>query len=264
MTFKNKFLFSALLALFPAAGFPESLEPEKTYAVITGVLSWEDAASLESYPVENRKDAELHKTLLDAGVPADHMILLLDKQATRANILKAIEETGKKAGKGSLFIFYYAGHGLNEPGEGRFFANYDINTSSAALTGLSENDLFSAFENLRGKKLLLTADCCYSGFLGELAEKLGKKGVFAASATSASKSNTSTGNWTFSQTLLSALRGEPLADRNGDGLITLAELAQENSDAMRYAEKQMSGTYIPKKLKDFVLSGVSEKRGRAS
>jgi hypothetical protein len=59
--------------------------------------------------------------------------------------------------------------------------------------------------------------------------------------TSADDSNTSTGNWTFSQSLIDALTGNPLGDRDDDGAITFGELAAEVKYAMKHREQQQYG-----------------------
>ena len=52
------------------------LVPAKTYALIVGVLDWEQK-TLATYPKENRQDVALHKQLLAFGVPDANMMLLL-------------------------------------------------------------------------------------------------------------------------------------------------------------------------------------------
>jgi hypothetical protein len=88
---------------------------------------------------------------------------------------------------------------------------------------------------------LLLADCCHSGGLAQVAEALHKAGFEAASLTSADRSNVSTGNWTFTQTVLDALHGDALLDENGDGGITLEETAREVARAMQFRESQRNG-----------------------
>ncbi len=56
-----------------------------------------------------------------------------------------------------------------------------------------------------------------------IVDKLAGRNVASFSLTSAATANTSTGNWTFTQSLLDGLSGSPLIDTNGDGLITLGE-----------------------------------------
>ncbi|MFH0798713.1 MAG: caspase family protein, partial [Pseudomonadota bacterium] len=239
------------------------LVPSNTYAVITGVLGWQDS-SLTSYGTENRKDAELARTLRGLGVPESNIAVLLDRQATREAILRTIERVAKEATPDSLFIFYYAGHGMNRAGKGIFFANYDIDTKNAEHTGLSSQDIFEAIKrNFKGKIVLLMADCCYSGMLQAVAENLTKAGIQSSAITSAARSNASTSNWTFSQTVIESFKGSPLADRKGDGGVTLDDMAQEVRDAMKFREKQMSGRYIPPSLETFVIADAQKKKAAA-
>src|SRR5262249_52970500 len=123
------------------------------------------------------------------------------------------------------------------------FMNYDVKPGRPKQTGLLVSDLTELIrDNFRGKRVLFLADCCYSGGLAKAAEELGKDGFAAASVTSAGATVTSTVNWTFTQTVIDALTGEPLTDRDGDGTVTLGELAAEVRDAMRYLERQNSGS----------------------
>lgn len=84
-------------------------------------------------------------------------------------------------------------------------------------------------------------DFCYSGALKLAAEKISKSGKRAAYLTSSSASNESTGNWTFSQTVIDCFSGYGLCDVNSNGKITLEEMSAEVSSAMINREKQLPG-----------------------
>jgi hypothetical protein len=86
---------------------------------------------------------------------------------------------------------------------------------------------------------LLTADTCYSGSLSAQTQRLGRR-VSYASLTSTSATQLSTENWTFTEMLLEGLRGKSFADINGDGEVTLAELAEDIKEDMAFAENQRS------------------------
>ncbi len=219
----------------------ENFDPSKAYAVIAGVLEFQDP-SFSGWSKEKRKDQELHDTLLEMGVPAGNMSLLLDQHATRANIEKSVAEVAAKAGKDSTFIFYYAGHGMKQPGGKTYFANYDVAGKDISGTGLAVDKVGELIKaSFKGKRVLLWADCCYSGALASVAEALGKAGIAAASVTSADESNTSTNNWTFTMTVIHTLMGQGQADRNHDGKVTLAEMNVEVADSMKYRDSQKSG-----------------------
>jgi len=64
--------------------------------------------------------------------------------------------------------------------------------------------------------------------------------VSYAALTSSSASRESTGNWTFTEMLLAGFKGKSFADINGDGEITLSELAEDIKEDMAFAEGQRS------------------------
>jgi len=213
----------------PAAA---GLEPEKTYAVIVGVLEWADKG-IGGFGKENRKDQELYDTLVRIGMPTNNMILLLDDRATLGGICTALSNVLGRTTPDSTFIFYYAGHG----GSG-VFLNYDC--ASTGNFNVSEITV-AAKKQFKGRNVLLMADCCFSGGLGTVAANLAAAGFKAASLTSADPSVPSSGNWTFTQTILDALNGNVLFDEDHDGFVTLGEAAAEVAAEMKFREYQPSG-----------------------
>ncbi len=221
-----------------------------TFAVVAGVLAFE-SPSLAPFSSRMRKDRELHERLVERGVPPDHMRLLLDQAVTAATVREALTQIARRADAGSTLLFYYAGHGMRD-GEGKpFFAAYDTGDDLGS-TGISLEEVATLLKtNFRGSRVLLMADCCYSGSLRNVAQALSEAGLQAVSLTSADASNVSTANWTFTQSVIDALRGDPLLDRNRDGTITLGEVDQEVADAMKYRERQRHGFFahgVPAKV----------------
>lgn len=237
----------------PAAG---ALDPANTYAVIVGVLKWEDQ-SLQPYSPEKRKDRELHETLRKRGVPAENMTLLLDDQATLANMRQALATITRRTRPESTFIFYYAGHGWRSSKRGTEFANYDYHSGQADRPGFAVSEITDALkQHFKGRRVLLFADCCYSGGLQEVAQALAQAKFQSAALTSVDARHCSTGNWTFTKTLVAGLAGEPILDADGDGAITLAELAREVALAMQYRERQRYGYAVEGLAPDFRLALV--------
>lgn len=228
----------ALLVVAPLRA--EEWEPGKTHAVMVGVLEWKNG--LGGFSKKHRKDQELRDLLVNRGVPEKNISLLLDKEATLPNIRAAIDATMQRAGKGSTLIVYYAGHGM-PCGTGNYcFANYEIDTRKAGVTGWNLKDLGETLaKGFKGNRVILWADCCYSGGLEVVVERLAKEKIDAVNLTSASSANASTSNWTFTQSIIDGLRGEPLVDGNSDGTITLGEMAAEVCEAMQHMEGQKHG-----------------------
>jgi hypothetical protein len=91
-------------------------------------------------------------------------------------------------------------------------------------------------------------------------DALAERRIAAISLTSAGTQNVSTRNWTFTQSIIDALRGEPLADANADGQITLIELRTEVAEAMKHREGQAHGYKASSMPEDFVFAKAAGHR----
>ena len=248
-----------LLILAQAEAPAQALDPARIHAVIVGVLEWQ--GDLTPYPKRHRKDQELRDLLVSRGTPSENITLLLDKDATLANVRAAVSRTAGSAPPGSTLVVYYAGHGMPSGASDFCFANYELDTGRMGETGWSLRELGETLaREFKGERVLLWADCCYSGGLELVVERLAEAGVAAADLTSASRANSSTDNWTFTQTLIDGLGGEPLLDADGDGRITLGELSVEVREAMKHLEGQRSGFHANGIGEDFVLARAAGPR----
>jgi len=245
-TFGRMAVFLSALLLGSASIHAAEWNFANTRGVVVGVLKWKDKG-LSPFSDKLRKDKELHSLLIKRGVKAAALSLLIDSQATKANIEKAIRDAVQGADANAVFYFYYAGHGV-KGGSEAYVANYDIQTSNNAATGLSIKRIAQLIaENFRGNTVIFTGDFCYSGAFQDALKIItakGKQGFVLASSTA---SNASTGNWTFTQTWIECLSGSAYCDRNGDGSITLTETNGEIGEAMKYRERQRNG---------FVTTGI--------
>jgi hypothetical protein len=230
------------------------LDFANTYAVIVGVLRWPDN-HLAPFPTAGRKDQELYDLLRKRGVPAQNMELLLDRKATLANIRESLRAVAARAKPGSTLIFYYAGHGWRRQDGATEFANYDYDRGGRRRFAVAEiGDVVS--KHFKGARVLLFADCCYSGGLEDVARRLGRAKIPAAALTSADPLSGSTNNWTFTQTLIEGFAGNPLVDADGDAVITLGELAAEVALAMEFRERQKYGYAAAGITSDFRLAAT--------
>jgi len=229
----------------------QSFKPKNTFVLITGVLKWQDSKNLSPFSNVHRKDEELKSQLIKLGVPPSNILMLLDEKATLKAIQAQAKNLSARCNDSSTFIFYYAGHGIKQD-DGFYFANYDIKVNNCTQTGLNLSWLSNRLLQVnKSKNFMFWADCCYSGGLLEQAKIISEKGRNALVFSSATASNTSTGNWTFTQTLIDCLSGNTLYDADHDGKLTDTDISHELRDAMKYREHQKHGFFSS--MKGFVF-----------
>ena len=233
-------------------------QPKRTWVFVVGTLHWKHRDMFDSFPQKNRRDEQLVQYFKQQGVPEDQLVYLQDARATTRNVKTSFTNFLSKAREGDLLFVYYCGHGYkSDDGRTTYFATYDAGDD---VPGWSTDSIVKDIENhFKGSRAFLTADCCYSGSLAQQARRFGQNVSFAC-LTSSSASELSTGNWTFTETLLAGLSGKPFADLNSDGQITLRELADDVKEDMAFAEDQLSsftttGTFAP----DTVLARAGRK-----
>ncbi len=232
-------LGAALLSNASAAGKEPGWDPTHTWIFAVGVLHWKHSEMFGSFPVKERRDAELVDFFKQHGVPADHIVYLQDENGTQKRIDAAFRSELKKIGQNDLLIVYYAGHGSkSDKGQDVHLASYDAGDEDVA--GWSVNSIPKTISaNSSGQRVLWFIDCCYSGQAARAIANSEGSPAYAC-VTSSSASESSTGHWTFTEALLDALRGAGYVDLNHDGVITLAEFAAHAHADMALGEEQLS------------------------
>jgi hypothetical protein len=249
-----KFLAAVVALVTAGFGVPTGVcanakldwNPEHTWVFAVGILEWEHSEIYPSFPaaMKNRRDAQLVKYFKDAGVPATRITYLKDAAATKERIQRDFRELLDQTEKGDLLIFYFAGHGSRDVDSGEtWFANYDAGNSNASAWNI--RSIFAAIDkHFSGNRVLLLADCCHSGALYEECRRRnhndGDEELAYAALTSSYSHNTSTGNWTYSDSVLAGLRGESQVDLNHDGVVELNEIAQYTDLELAFLEGQKS------------------------
>lgn len=192
----------------------EMWNPARTRVIALGILEYPDGVH---WPLEGRRDLVLLERFRTRGVPERNLLTVLDRNCTAGHALSRIGEHLASSTDDELLWFYFAGHGDRDEHGQTCLALYD------ELLSLSQ--LFTLIErSFKGKRAVLTADCCYSG--GLALEALFRAGRISYAALTSSHSGAeSTSAWTFTDCLISALDGELGIDGNGDGLIGLDEIA---------------------------------------
>jgi len=240
-------IFTVCLAQFATAQ-AAAWNPQRTWVFAVGLLEWKDSESFASFPKENRRDEILLDVLKKRGVPASQVVYLQDNMATTANISAAFNRLLARTRPGDTLIVYYEGHGYKDDNDKTFFASYDVDDEDNP--GWEVASVPTTIErNFKGSNAIIAMDNCYSGAM-VTAVKAAKRRVSYAVMASSSASQSSTGNWTFTEAIISAFSGEAHADTNRDGTITFAELESNAEADMLFGEEQIAsfaftGTFDP-------------------
>ncbi|NJK83552.1 MAG: tetratricopeptide repeat protein, partial [Saprospiraceae bacterium] len=152
---------------FDAAG---NLKLPKIWALVVGVSEYRNGRINLKYA---DKDATLFYNFLksDYGgrVPDEQIVLLTNKEATRANIIKNLKKVSFRAHPDDIFIFYIAGHGQissTQKGKEVYFLPYDLDSENIDGTALSQGEIQQFVAASQAKKKIWIADACHSGGAG--------------------------------------------------------------------------------------------------
>jgi uncharacterized caspase-like protein len=221
------------------------------WAVVVGISQFKYTSKgitpLRYADADARSFYEFLKSPQGGAFPTSNMKLLLNKEATLANITEAINVFLAKAIEDDIVIIYFAGHGAPDPNnvKNMFLLTYDTDPSKMASSGYLMDDMKRAMERfIKARNVLVFTDACHSaGVTGEYATR-GKQDdaivnrylinlaqsdnstlIFTASEaaeTSQESKNWGGGHGIFTWSMLEGMKGD--ADENKDGIITIGEL----------------------------------------
>jgi hypothetical protein len=132
----------------------------KYYALIIGIDNYKGTWP----PLQNAvRDAQAIELLLKNKYKFDHFKTLYDEQATRVNIMNALEWLVENTTENDNVLIYYSGHGefKKELNKG-FWVPVDAQTASVSAY-ISNSDLQTFLGGIKSKHTLLVSDACFSG-----------------------------------------------------------------------------------------------------
>lgn len=211
-----------------------------TYAVIVGVS---DYKYLSPPSATNRQppfdlnycddDARLVYDFFQSpeggSVHVENMILLVDNQASTANVINQMRKLFSKSTSKDRIVFYFSGHGSDG-----VFCPYDYDNTNT----LSKSAIAAIFRESRAKTRLLFGDACHAGSMLKNAasiraipnskiedEQAGFAGFMASRSDQFSQEDSDpngTHHGFFTNYFVEGAKGK--ADKDNDRIVTISEL----------------------------------------
>jgi len=255
----------------------------RKFGVVVGVNRYDDAG-IGNLRFAVADAAAIHAALTQAenGFNPEQLALLTDdmpqdRQPTRNNILKYLNNFIGLAGAQDTVLVYFAGHGTTEDSR-LYLMPSDGSASLAAKTGVAFEDVRGMLEISPAKRKVLLLDACHSAqgrsvrrMDRSVADQLqfdseGMVVLASCGPDEVSHEMEETGHGAFTHFLLEGLSGA--ADTNGDTLIGAKELSVFAWDRTRLWASNKGLTQNPWDLSrvsgDIVLTSVITVDGESS
>ena len=211
-----------------------------SWAVIIGINQYKHMQDL-NYAVN---DAISIKEMLMSkyNYKEDHIKLILNKEATKENIIQGFHELLQKSKEKDRVLIFYAGHGetqtLPDGGEMGYLIPVDGDPTKLFLTSIPMNRLYEIAQLSFAKHILYLVDACYGGlalastrgltksspnYLKSITNEKGRQIITAGRKNEQVIERSEWGHSAFTKNLLVGLE-KSSADIDDDGVITANEL----------------------------------------
>lgn len=217
----------------------DNWDPQRTWVFFVGLVKWKDSENFESFPANIRKDGVLLDSLKKRGVPQSQIVYLKDTAATTNVVESKFNEFLKRPAPGDWVFVYFEGHGYKTDDDVPYLATYDV---AGKILGWKFDAIPAAIErNFKGSHAIIALDNCYAGAMATSVTRSKRRVSYAVLASSMA-SQESTGNWTFTEALISGFNGAAYVDQDRDGRVTFAEMSKNAEQDMLFGEEQVATT----------------------
>ena len=224
-------------------------EVRRRWAVVIGISDYaQGGKSFRDLQFAHRDAMRFYDFLVGprGRFASEHVLRLINADATAANVRHALFEFLAKADQDDLVLIYFSGHGVPQPGTDNFFmVCHDTDSARLASTGFPMWDIDTALRRfIRAERVVVLADACHAGaisplagvrtepenpihqYLQQLAMAEPGRLIFTASeARELSRESRQFRNGVFTHFLLKGLaEGEADADHNG--VVTAGEIVE--------------------------------------
>lgn len=221
----------------PAAGVKPVNRPVKDkWALVIGVSKFQDPKINLKYPAKDAQDF-YNYLVTDGNFTSDHVVLLTDARATRANILSLIGDKWlpRVANPDDLVVIYFSSHGSPadmDVGGVNYLLASDTNTECLYATGIALQDLMQTIKHrVHSDRVVIVLDACHSG-----AADVASKGLRRAGNIDAAQVVAGTGQLVIASSRPDQASWESKDSQNGVFTKQLIDALKARGDQTRLGE----------------------------
>lgn len=248
---------------------PEFVIKPKLYVLAIGVSEYQTETLKLGFPAKDARDFAAALSAQKEGIYRDVVVrAVTDEEATKGNILDALEWIETEVTSKDVAMVLIAGHGVNDSNGQYYYLPTDVDTNRLKRTAIAFYEIKNTVSNLAGK-VLFFVDTCHAGnvmgtrrgvvdvtsVVNELATAENGVVVFAASTGKQySLEDAAWGNGAFTKAVVEGLGG--LADYQDDGSISINELDLYLSERVKELTggRQTPTTTKPATVPDFPIA----------
>ena len=225
------------------------------WALVIGISSFQDPALNLKYAA---KDATDFRDFLisDAHFRPDHVKLLTDQDATRANIVALLGDKWLKkvANPDDLTVIYISGHGTRSSREAdgaNFIVPYEGNVENIVFSGLPMQWLLAGLKNLvRSDRTYVFLDVCHSGAAARESDASNKPSNVAPDNALTDAISAGSGD-EKSLTRFTKIEARSLSTAAGQIVVAASQADQVSWESKRYA----NGVFTHSLIKGLKING---------
>ena len=247
----------------PGPALASGAQQANAFALVVGIEKYRDAPA----PPGARADAETFKALATKtlGIPAGNIRSLVDDRASKTDIERELAWLKANVPQDGKVIFFFAGHGAPDASNGTsYLLPYDGSPDALGQTGVPLASVMKSLGETKAKQVVAFVDACFSGAGGRSVLPKGARALvrvkevlpqarvalFAAASGAQISGPSADGKSGLFTRLLGDGIGSGQADIDGDGTLTLEEIAQwvtprVTREAQRQSREQKPSLTVP-------------------
>ncbi|MEG4108876.1 caspase family protein [Microcoleus sp. S13_C5] len=139
------------------------------WAIVVGISKYKDKSLNLKYADRDAEElCKLLQTPSGGGFEADHIVKLVNEDATTANITRALRSFLKKPASEDIVLIYFASHGapdIDRP-ENVYLLTHDTDPRDISGTALPMREVDLSLRDLLAERVIVIADTCHSAAIG--------------------------------------------------------------------------------------------------